>query len=103
MLFEINESNSSWNCDQESLRIELRSPDNKPSKFNLLKLKRPRFFLRRQGLWLLNTQGGWAPIRHRWAQWDDLAYHLRNVVEKGGGLTYASAGDAIAAVKDHIW
>ncbi len=102
--FGIDENNSIWDCDREGLRVEPRSVRETSATFNLMKLGRPRFFLGRQGLWLLNARGGWASIRHRAFQWDDdLAYYLSAVIKDNSGLRYGSAGDAIAAEKDGMW
>ncbi len=104
--FQINESNSSWDCDREALQVKVSSTGVKDRcyVFNFMKLCRTRLLINRQCLWLLNAQGGWEVIRYRWLQWqDDMAYTLRPIIENGSGLPYSSAGDAIFAIKDHSW
>lgn len=104
--FQINESNSSWHCDREALRVEVLSTRarNQCYVFDFIKLCRRRLFISRQCLWLLGAEGGWTTIRYKWLQWqNDVAYTLRPIFENGSGLPYSSAGDAISAVKDHSW
>lgn len=104
--FSIGDNNSLWECNQEALRVEVSSAseNGRSYVFNFIKLRRPKHLIFSQRVWLIHAQGGWEPIRHRWVQWEeDMAYILRLVIKDGRGLSYSSGGDAILAVKDHVW
>jgi hypothetical protein len=72
--FKIDGSNSSWHCERGGLQVEATVGTRQEAYlFNFLKLSRPRFFVMRQRLWLLNVNGAWEPIRQNWSWTENLA------------------------------